>query len=178
MRSRVEKRFEGALFASRWLAAPIYAGLVFCLVMLLVVFARYLVFVAGQLMTLSLHDAVLATIAFIDLALVANLVLIVIFAGYENFVSRMEVDDHVDRPAWMGMVGFTDLKLKLFASLVAITGIELLKAFLEVADSGHADAEKVRWLLAIHFTFLLTTVLSAASEWIASRAKKGEAPHS
>ena len=176
MSTRLESRFEAALFASRWLAAPIYAGLVFCLVMLIVIFARYLVYVAANLFTMNLHQAVLATIAFIDIALVANLVLIVIFAGYENFVSKMDLDKHVDRPAWMGMVGFTDLKLKLFASLVAITGIELLKAFLELAEPGRHDMTKMFWLVIIHVTFLFTALLSALSDWLSSRAR-GSAAH-
>lgn len=167
----IESRFENFLFASRWLAAPIYLGLIFALIMLLVVFARQLWAVAGQLLTLTLDQAVLVTLSFIDIALIANLVLIVIFAGYENFVSKMEVGDHVDRPAWMDTIDFSGLKLKLFASIVAITGIELLKAFMAVRVGGRIDPVAVQWLVIIHITFLATAVFSSVADWIYVRAK-------
>lgn len=176
MKRSVEKRFEEALFAARWLAAPVYAGLAFCLVMLLVIFARYLIKVAISLPVLTVHEAVLATLGFIDVALIVNLVLIVIFTGYENFVSKLDIDEHVDRPAWFGKVDFSGLKLKLFASIVAITGIELLKAFMALREEGPRNLEAVRWLLIIHLTFLLTTVLSAFSEWLTAKAKSIHPP--
>lgn len=169
--SRIEKRFEEALFASRWLVAPIYVGLVFCLVMLLVIFVRYLVRVASHLPELTVHQTVLATLSFIDIALIANLVLIVIFTGYENFVSKMDVDDHVDRPSWMGKLDFTGLKLKLFASIVAITGIELLKAFMALREPEPYDRDALRWLVVIHVTFLVTSLLSALTEWLSARSR-------
>ena len=140
MRS-VEHRLEAMLFASRWLVAPIFAGLVFCLIMLLVVFARYLYIVGSQLFTLTVHQAAVATLAFIDLALIANLVLIVIFVGYDNFVSKLDIAEHVDRPSWIGEVDFTGLKMKLFSSLVAITGIDLLKAFMDLQHDSSRDTE-------------------------------------
>lgn len=172
----LEDRFERLLFASRWLAAPIYLGLVFALVMLLVVFARQVIAAAGELFTLTLDRAVLAALSFIDIALIANLVLIVIFAGYENFVSKMDIDDHVDRPSWMSTVDFAALKLKLFASIVAITGIELLKSFMALRTGGPVDGAAVMWLVIIHFTFLLTGVFSALADWISARARgKGKA---
>lgn len=176
MRPSVEKRFEEALFATRWLVAPIYVGLVFCLMMLLFIFVRYLIKVASQLADLTVHQAVLATLSFIDVALIANLVLIVIFSGYENFVSKMDVDEHVDRPYWMGKVDFAGMKLKLFASIVAITGIELLKAFMAVREDGASNPATLRWLVIIHVTFLGTTVLSAFSEWLTARAKTAVMP--
>ncbi len=166
----IENRLEKLLFASRWLAAPIYVGLIFALVMLLAVFARQLIAVAGELGTLTLDRAVLHALSFIDVALIANLVLIVIFAGYENFVSKLEIDDHVDRPGWMGKVDFAALKLKLFASIVAITGIELLKAFMALRTGVPLDAEVILWLVVIHLTFLATAVFSALTDWLSSRA--------
>ena len=173
---KLESRFEALLFGSRWLAAPIYLGLVFALLMLLVVFARQLWSAAAAIATLTLDQAVLATLSFIDIALIANLVLIVIFAGYENFVSKMEVDDHVDRPEWMGTVDFSALKLKLFASIVAITGIELLKTFMALRVGVSVDPVAIRWLVIIHATFLLTAVLSSLADWISARAKPRRLP--
>ena len=167
----VERHLEDTLFASRWLAAPIYLGLVFCLIMLLVVFIRYLVMVGGQLMVLTVHQAAVATLAFIDLALLANLVLIVIFVGYENFVSKLEIDEHADRPGWIGDVDYSGLKMKLFTSLVAITGIDLLKAFMDLQHVEAFDQRKLMWLLIIHVTFLFTLMLSAVAIWLMARAK-------
>jgi uncharacterized protein (TIGR00645 family) len=162
---RIEDGLERMLFASRWLAAPIYVGLVFCLGMLLVVFARYLVWIGSQIFTLSVHQTAVAVLAFIDLALIANLVLIVIFVGYETFVSRLQID-HDDRPSWIGEVGYSGLKIKLLSSLVAITAIDLLKAFMEIqSEEGHPPAE-LRWLVGIHLTLLATLVLSSLGNWL------------
>lgn len=171
MKFDMERAFEALLFRSRWLAAPIYLGLIFALLMLIVVFARKLFETATHFFTMELDEAVLAVLTFIDVALLANLVLIVIFAGYENFVSKMEVDDHVDRPAWMGHIDFSGLKLKLFASIVALTGIELLKSFMAVRTGQPVAGDALMWLVAIHVTFLLTAVLSALTDWLSCRAK-------
>ncbi|HYJ52962.1 MAG TPA: YqhA family protein [Allosphingosinicella sp.] len=162
---RIEDGLERLLFASRWLAAPIYIGLVFCLAMLLVVFARYLVWIGSQIFTLSVHQTAVAVLAFIDLALIANLVLIVIYVGYETFVSRIDIE-HDDRPTWIGEVGYSGLKTKLLSSLVAITAIDLLKAFMEIqSEEGHPPAE-LRWLVGIHLTLLATLVLSSLGNWL------------
>jgi uncharacterized protein (TIGR00645 family) len=170
MKNKIEHRFESLLFGSRWLAAPIYFGLVFALVMLLFVFVRQLVTIAPHLLELEVDAAVLATLSFIDIALIANLVLIVILAGYENFVSRIDIHDHEDRPTWMGRIDFSGLKLKLFASMVAITGIELLKAFLAF-DRPHPPAPQVLgWVIAVHLTFLVTTIGSAFTDWLSARS--------
>ena len=111
---------------------------------------------------MTVNDAVLGVLALIDLSLAANLLLIVIFSGYENFVSRMDLHDHEDRPNWQGEVDFSGLKLKLVASIVAISGIHLLKRFMEI---GEADAEtpfdplQLRWMVVIHLTFVISGVL-------------------
>jgi len=171
MKIDIEGPFERILFAARWLAAPIYFGLIFCLILLLTVFARYVVKIAMMLTTLSVHDAVLATLAFIDVALLANLVLLVMFAGYENFVSRLDIDDHVDRPAWFGKVDFANLKLKLFTSIVAITGIELLKEFMALRSEERLDPINLKWLVVIHVTMVFTTAMAALTDWLKAKAK-------
>jgi uncharacterized protein (TIGR00645 family) len=162
---RIEQGLERVLFASRWLAAPIYVGLVFCLIMLLVVFVRYLFWIGAQIFTLSLHQAAVAVLAFIDLALIANLLLIVIFVGYESVVSRLDVE-HDDRPSWIGEVGYSGLKIKLLSSLVAITAIDLLKAFMELQSGEALPLAELRWLVGIHLTLLATLVLSSLGNWL------------
>ena len=168
---KIEKTFEQALFAARWLAVPIYVGLIFCLVMLLVILAKYMWLVALSLPSINVHDAVVATLSFIDLALVANLVLIVLYTGYASFVSRLTIDEHEDRPAWLGKVDFAGLKLKLFASIVAITGIELLKAFMDLRETGQGNPVTLRYLVIIHAVFLVTALASAFTQWLSVKAE-------
>jgi len=164
MSPEIEKNFEKALFAARWLLAPIYVGLIFCLVMLLVILVKYTFLVALRLPYISVHDAIVATLSFIDLALIANLVLIVLYTGYASFVSKLDIDDYEDRPGWLGKVDFSGLKLKLFASIAAITGIELLKAFMDLRETGAINTEVIRWLVIIHAVFLITVATAALSQ--------------
>lgn len=168
---RIEKLFEQGLFAARWLAAPIYVGLIFCMIVLLVVLVRSLIHVGAALPTISVHDAVVATLSVIDLALIANLILIVLYTGYASFVSRLNIEEHEDRPAWLGKVDFAGLKLKLFASIVAITGIELLKAFMDLRETGTANGEMLRYMVIIHAVFLVTALASAVTQWLATRSE-------
>lgn len=171
----VETRFERALFAARWLMAPMYLGLAVSLAMLMVVFLREVAYYAPQVMTLSSEDTILAVLTLIDLTLAGNLLLIVLFSGYENFVSKLDIADTVDRPSWMGMVDFSGLKMKLIASIVAISGIHLLKRFMEIGET-HAetpfDPTQLRWMVVIHLTFVVSGVLLALMDWITSRTDK------
>lgn len=164
----MEKHLERALFASRWLMAPIYVGLVGALLILLWTFGMELARFAAKLPYLAVDDAVLGVLALIDLSLAGNLVLIVIFSGYENFVSRMDIDNHEDRPAWQGKVDFSGLKLKLVASIVAISGIHLLKVFMDVEK--YTD-DKVRWMVIIHLVFVSSGVLLALMDWLTAQSK-------
>jgi uncharacterized protein (TIGR00645 family) len=172
---KVERQFEQLLFFSRWLMAPMYLGLVVTLAMLMLVFLRDLWKYALQIMTMSAEQVILVALTLIDLTLAANLLLIVLFSGYENFVSKLDIDDGGDRPDWMGTVDFSGLKMKLIASIVAISGIHLLKRFMEIGDSV-ADAKfgetELYWFVVIHLTFVVSGVLLAAMDWMSSKAKK------
>jgi uncharacterized protein (TIGR00645 family) len=164
---RVEHRLERALFASRWLMAPFYAGLVLGLAALMVVFIRDLVGFIVKVPTAKEADVILGVLTLIDLSLAGNLVIMVVFSGYENFVSKM---DHVkgrDRPEWMGTIDFSTLKLKLLASIVAISAIHLLKAFMNVA--AMSDRE-LMWLVIIHVTFVGSGVLLALTDRLMGHA--------
>src|SRR3954453_5369621 len=125
----VERWLEATLFASRWLMAPFYLGLVLALAALLVVFADELATEVSHILNMTPEGAILMGLSLIDLSLAGNLLLIVIFSGYENFVSKLDTGDDADRPSWMGTVDFSGLKMKLIASIVAISAIALLKAF-------------------------------------------------
>ncbi len=164
----MERLIEQTLFASRWLLAPMYLGLVVMVAILVWVFMTELAAFALALPTVTVDSAILGALALIDLSLAANLLMIVIFSGYENFVSRIEFDGHKDRPDWQGDVDFSGLKLKLVASIVAISGIHLLKIFMDVTKY---DVEQIRWMVIIHLVFVVSGVLLAAMDWISNHAK-------
>lgn len=164
----MERLIERSLFASRWMMAPMYLGLAAALAILVWVFMVELWKFAMIIPVITVNDAILGALALIDLSLAANLVIIVIFSGYENFVSRMDLAGEKDRPEWQGEVDFAGLKLKLVASIVAISGISLLKAFMEV---GKFSADQLRWMVVIHLVFVISGVLLAAMDWIAGQTK-------
>src|SRR6476659_4273499 len=168
----VERNLERGLFASRWLMAPFYVGLVIALMVLIVVFVRAIVLELPDLATLDEAKVILWILTLIDLSLAANLVVMVIFAGYENFVSKMDIEGHPDRPAWMGTIDFSAMKLKLVASIVAISAIHLLKAFMSLDSYSR---EQLIFLVVIHLTFVISGVLLALMDYIADKA--GEHQH-
>lgn len=165
---RLEIGIERSLFASRWLMAPMYLGLALSLLLLVFVFLQELLHFFTNIGDLTANDVILGVLSLIDLSLAANLVLIVIFSGYENFVSKMDTGEHEDQPEWRGSVDFSALKLKLVASIVAISGIHLLKVFMNV---GSTTDEQIRWMVIIHLVFVVSGVLLAAMDRISSSTK-------
>lgn len=159
----LERALESLIFRSRWIMAPFYLGLVLSLVMLLVKFIQELAHLVPHVLEMNENQAILMVLSLIDMSLAGNLLLMVIFAGYENFVSKIDTGDHEDRPDWMGKVDFSGLKLKLIASIVAISGIHLLKAFMNVAGQ---DKENLAWMVGIHMTFVVSGVLLALMDRI------------
>jgi uncharacterized protein (TIGR00645 family) len=175
--SRLEYLVERTLFASRWLLAPFYLGMVLALLLLLVVFGRELVTEFGHIGTVNAEGAILLSLSLIDLSLTGNLLLIVMFSGYENFVSRMQIGAHEDRPTWMGTVDFSGMKMKLIASIVAISGIALLRTFLPLGDpESTMDSHRIGWMIAIHLTFVVSGVLLAVMDWISSKTDEHAPP--
>jgi uncharacterized protein (TIGR00645 family) len=168
----VERALENGLFLSRWIMAPFYVGLVVALGMLLVVFVEELVHALPLVMGSGAETMILTVLTLIDLSLAANLVLIVIFSGYENFVSKINLEGHEDRPSWMGTLDFSGLKIKLVGSIVAISAISLLRAFMQLTQANQVmDETRVFWLVVLHVTFVVSGVLFAAMDWIASLEK-------
>ena len=170
----MEQKFERVLFAPRWLMAPMYLGLIGALVMMVVVFLRQVAYYVPQALTMSAETAILASLSLIDLTLAANLLLIVIFSGYENFVSKLDLDAQHERPSWMGTVDFSGLKMKLIASIVAISAIDLLKRFMELGRPGITPLgdRELRWLVIIHVVFVVSGLLMAAMDWLIARSGK------
>jgi uncharacterized protein (TIGR00645 family) len=174
-RSKLERGVEHVLFSSRWLMAPFYLGMALALVLILFVFVRELVLELMHVPNVDAEAGLVLALSLIDLSLAGNLLLIVMFSGYENFVSKIHIAKHQDRPSWMGTVDFAGIKLKLIASIVAISGIALLRAFLTLGDVGiPIDNRRIGWMLAIHLTFVISGVLLAAMDWIASKTEDHE----
>ena len=149
---KLESFLETVIFGSRWLLAPFYLGLVFGIVLLLMAFGIEFTHLVGEVLA-SKGSIVVGILLLVDLTLLANLLIIIIFAGYENFVSKINVGNHEDKPDWMGHVDFTDLKMKLIGSIIAISGIDLLKAFVNIENYTN---EQLAWKVGIHCTFLLS----------------------
>ncbi len=169
--NKIEDRLEDWLFKSRWLLAPFYGGLVAGIVVLLIKFTQeFIAFIPGVL-DASIKDVMMQLLLLVDLTLLSNLLLIIVFSGYETFVSKINNLEHEDRPSWMGHVDFSQLKIKLFGSIVAISGIELLKAFMMVEK--YTDRE-LGWLVGIHLTFIVSGLLFAVMDKISATAKKTE----
>lgn len=179
-RNILEHALEQGLFGARWLMAPFYIGLVGALALLLAVFVRELVQGAPAALE-SPEQAILLVLSLIDLSLAGNLVLIVTLSGYENFVSKIDTGGDVDRPSWMGAIDFSGMKLKLIGSIVAISAISLLRAFMQLsggaeAGAGHGvppDTATLTWMVGLHVTFLFSGVMFALTDWLAEKAAHG-----
>jgi len=167
-----ERSVERGIFASRWILAPMYVGLALSLLMLLVKFAQEFWQMASDLVASSADDVILGILSLVDLSLMANLLLMIIFGGYQNFVSKLELDGHKDTPDWIGNVGFSDIKLKLMASIVAISAIEVLQGFLSINEVG---TQTVIWGMAVHITFVFSALLLAVMDWVIAKSRRGRA---
>jgi len=167
--SRIAHTLENLLFQARWILSPLYVGLVFALVALIYRFILEFIHLIENLGQKDPHVFTLDLLALLDLTLIGNLILIVILAGYENFVSRIDAaHESDDRPHWMGTIDFSGLKIKLIGSLVAISVIELLKDFIELAGQEEVG-EGTIWRVIIHLTFVASGVLFALMDWIADK---------
>jgi uncharacterized protein (TIGR00645 family) len=171
-----EHYLEAALFGGRWLLAPMYVGLLLILPLLVWVFLIEVTHELPHLLTAEAkaEDAILLALSLVDLSLAGNLILIVILSGYENFVSKIDTGPGEDRPSWMGKVDFSALKMKLIASIVAISAISLLKSFMSLGDHPESQSTLI-WQVIIHVTFLASGVFMALMDWIHCMAEAAEA---
>lgn len=167
----LEQFLERLLFSSRWLLAPFYLGLVGAVAVLLWYFGIEFGHLLHTLLE-SEGNFVVGVLSLVDLVLVANLLMIIIFAGYENFVSKIDTGDHEDRPDWMGHVDFSDLKMKLIGSIIAISGIELLKVFVNITQF---DDRQLAWKVGIHLTFVVSGLMFAIMDRLGDHKKHGPA---
>lgn len=162
-----QRQFERVIFGSRWLLAPFYLGLAVSLAALLIKFVRELVHVLAGAPGSSADEIIIGILSLVDLSLIASLLLMVTLAGYESFVSRIDVATHGERLEWMGRIGFSDLKLKLMASIVAISAIRLLEGFMTADNLTDRD---LGWMVGIHLAFVVSAVMLAAMDRIAGNS--------
>lgn len=168
---KIETFFEDLLFSARWLLAPFYFGLALSLAVLLIKFGAELLHLTTHAFSATESEVIVGTLTLVDLALTGSLLIIVIFSGYENFVSKMDHSDHADRPDWMGKIDFGALKLKLLSSIVAISGIQLLRVFMSISPLTPERERELFWMIIIHVVFVISSVLLALSDRIAGHGK-------
>jgi uncharacterized protein (TIGR00645 family) len=155
----IERLIERALFASRWILAPVYLGMSLALMALGVKFFTEVYHLLHTIMEVSEADMVLRLLALIDMVLVGSLIVMVMFSGYENFVSRIDMKEGGDSLGWLGKLDASSLKLKVAASIVAISSIHLLRAFMSISNTTPIDNDKLMWYVIIHLTFVVSAVM-------------------
>lgn len=164
---KIERHLENGLFASRWLLAPFYLGLSLAIGILLIKFIQEFLHIALIAFSAKEVDIILGVLSLVDLTLTGSLLVIVVFSGYENFVSKIDHAHHRDWPEWMGTIDFTALKLKLLSSIVAISAVQLLKQFMSIKSMTPETERQIYWYVVIHLVFVVSSVLLALSDRIA-----------
>ena len=154
----MEKLIERSLFASRWLLAPIFMGLSIALVALIIKFFQELIHTLFSVISMSEAELILHILSMIDMALVGSLIVMVMFSSYENFVSKIDLEEGDEKLDWLGKLDSGSLKLKVAASIVAISSIHLLQKFMKVQS---IDSEHLMWYVIIHMTFVVSALMLA-----------------
>ena len=149
----MERFIENAMYASRWLLAPIYFGLSLGLLALALKFFQEVVHVIPNVFAMTESDLILVLLSLIDMALVGGLLVMVMISGYENFVSQLDIDESKEKLNWLGTMDSSSLKMKVAASIVAISSIHLLRVFM---DAKNVDPEHLKWYVIIHMNFLIS----------------------
>jgi uncharacterized protein (TIGR00645 family) len=182
----MEKTIEKLLFASRWILAPVFLGLSLALVALGIKFFMELYHLLHDVWSMGESDLVLMLLALVDMVLVGSLVIMVMFSGYENFVSALDVDTGGERFSWLGKLDANSLKLKVASSIVAISSIHLLRSFMQAPQTDEDGIpipgweDKLMWLVIIHLTFVVSAVMMGVLDRLTAKSHadgghKGEA---
>ena len=154
----MERFIENAMYASRWLLAPIYFGLSLALLALCLKFFQEVFHILPSVFSMAEADLILVLLSLIDMALVGGLLVMVMISGYENFVSQLDIDEGKEKLSWLGKMDSSSLKMKVAASIVAISSIHLLKVFM---DAKNTDPEHLKWYVIIHMTFVVSAIATA-----------------
>ncbi|AEG02867.1 TIGR00645 family protein [Methylomonas methanica] len=156
MQLRLEHFLERLMYASRWIMAPVFLGMSLILLMLAIKFFQELYHFVPHILEVDDGQIILKLLTFIDLTLVGSLTLIVMFSGYENFVSRLDIGSEAEKLEWLGTHDYGSLKLKVATSIVAISSIRLLKVFMEVENT---ENDKMLWFVVIHLTLVISAFI-------------------
>ncbi|MDD2738265.1 MAG: TIGR00645 family protein [Methylomonas lenta] len=156
MQLRLEHFIERVMYASRWIMAPVFLGMSLILLVLAIKFFQELYHFIPHILEVDESQVILKLLTFIDLTLVGSLTLIVMFSGYENFVSRLDIGSEAEKLDWLGTHDYGSLKMKVATSIVAISSIRLLKVFMEVENT---DNDKMLWFVVIHLTLVLSAFI-------------------
>ncbi len=167
--NQVEALFESVIFASRWIQAPLYAGLIVAELLYAYKFLHELWEMVTHINRMEETVFMLGVLGLIDVTMVANLLTMVVIGGYATFVSKLDLEHHPDRPDWLTHVDPGTIKIKLAASLIGISSIHLLKGFVDVANE---NPEHLKWKIFIHMTFLASAILLAWTDKIMQKDKK------
>ena len=149
----MERILENAMYAARWLLAPIYFGLAFALLALAIKFFQEILHILPAILSLGEAELILKLLSLIDMALVGGLLVMVMISGYENFVSQLDIEEGKEKLDWLGKMDSGSLKMKVAASIVAISSIHLLRMFM---DAQQLESEKLMWYVIIHLTFVVS----------------------
>jgi uncharacterized protein (TIGR00645 family) len=162
---QLEVFIERTLFASRWLLVPIYLGLSLALVALSLKFFQEVWHVLPNIFAISEINLILAVLSLIDIVLIAGLLIMVMLSGYENFVSKLDVETNNDL-GWLGKLDANSLKLKVAAAIVAISSIHMLKAFMNIESIPN---DKLLWYVVMHLTFVVSALLMGIQDKISQK---------
>ena len=149
----MERFLENAMYASRWLLAPVYFGLSLGLIALTIKFFQEIFHILPHIFSVSESDMILTLLSLVDMTLVGGLLVMVMFSGYENFVSQLDINEGKEKLSWLGKMDATSLKNKVAASIVAISSIHLLRVFM---DAKNVPDNKLMWYVIINLTFVLS----------------------
>jgi uncharacterized protein (TIGR00645 family) len=156
MQIRIEHFLERLMYASRWIMAPVFLGMSLVLLVLAIKFFQELYHFLPHILEIDDAQIILKLLTFVDLTLVGSLTLIVMFSGYENFVSRLDIGSEAEKLEWLGTHDYGSLKLKVATSIVAISSIRLLKVFMEVQNT---ENDKMLWYVIIHLTLVISAFI-------------------
>ncbi|MGR8950922.1 MAG: TIGR00645 family protein [Gammaproteobacteria bacterium] len=157
----MERALERIMYGSRWILAPAYVGMSLALLALFVKFVQELYHVLPHVLEMNESDLILKLLTLIDLAMVGSLIVIVMFSGYENFVSRLDIDESTEKLDWIGTHDYGSLKIKVASSIVAISSIHLLKVFMNI-QATHND--KILWYVVVHLTLVISALLMSLQD--------------
>jgi len=159
----IERIIEYCIYASRWVLAPVYLGMSLALLALTIKFYQELYHFIPHILEMGESELILQLLTFIDLSLVGSLTIIVMFSGYDNFVSQLDIAEGTEKLSWLGTHDYGSLKMKVASSIVAISSIHLLKVFMNIEQS---KSEDMLWYVVVHLTFVVSAFLMGYLEKI------------